>query len=326
MNEIESLKPIEMVILDGYTLNPGDLHWKPLEAIGKCKIYDRSTTEQVIDRIGDGEIVLTNKAIIDRRILKACANLKYIGVLATGYNVVDVKAANEHGIVVTNAPGYSTSAVAQMVFSHILNFTQNVEQHGMSVRRGVWSKSPDFCYWITPLTELQGKTLGLVGFGQIGQAVARIARAFDMHVLVYKPNPPTENPAGVSFVDKKTLFKESDVVSLHCPLTDATHHIVCSETLAWMKPTAYLINTGRGDLVDEEALAKTLGQQLIAGAGLDVCSKEPIEAGNPLLKLKNCVFTPHIAWATRESRERLIRIVAGNLKAFLGGSPINKVN
>ena len=326
MNEIKSLKPVEMVILDGYTLNPGDLHWKPLEAIGKCKIYDRSTPEQVIDRIGDGEIVLTNKAIIDRRTLKACANLKYIGVLATGYNVVDVQAAKEQGIVVTNAPGYSTSAVAQMVFSHIFNFTQNVAQHGMSVARGEWSKNPDFCYWITPLTELQGKTIGLVGYGQIGRAVAKIARAFDMRVLVYKPNRPAENPVGVTFVGKETLFKESDVVSLHCPLTDATHHMIRLETLALMKPTAYLINTGRGDLVDEDALAKTLGQQLIAGAGLDVCSKEPIEADNPLLKLKNCVLTPHIAWATRESRERLLQIVADNLRAFLGGSPINKVN
>jgi len=326
MEQTGASSTIDMVVLDGYTLNPGDLHWKPLEEMGNCVVYDRSTQQEVIERIADREIAFTNKAIISRETFEACPNLKYVGVLATGYNIVDIEAASEKGVVVTNAPGYSTAAVAQMVFAHILNFSQHVGEHATSVREGGWSRNPDFCYWVSTLVELDGLTIGLVGYGQIAQAVSRIARAFGMKVICYKPNPPAQNPVGVSFVDKETLFRESDVISLHCPLNDATHHFINRVTLAWMKPDAILINTGRGDLIDEPALVQALKDKRIAGAGLDVTCREPIPENHPFLELENCYITPHIAWATLKSRQRLLDIVAGNLKAFLEGKPENVVS
>ena len=317
---------VELVVLDGYTLNPGDLHWKPLELIGDCTVYDRSTPQQVIERIGHREIALTNKAIISRETFEACPNLKYVGVLATGYNVVDIDAAREHGVVVTNAPGYSTAAVAQMVFAHLLNFAQHVGEHAASVSEGRWSQNPDFCYWVSTLVELDGLTMGLVGYGKIAQAVSRIAQAFGMKVLCYKPNRPEQEQQSVTFVDKETLFRESDVVSLHCPLNEATHHLINEETLSFMKRSAILINTGRGDLVDEPALVQALQDKRIAGAGLDVTSCEPIPEDHPFLKLENCYITPHIAWATLKSRTRLLEIVADNLRSFLSGKIVNAVS
>jgi len=326
MKFAEGTMPEKLVVLDGFTLNPGDLHWGPFEALASCTIYDRSSPAEVIEHIADHAIVLTNKTVIDRRVLDACPAIRYIGVLATGYNVVDAEQAKERGIIVTNVPGYSTPAVAQLVFAHILNFFQNVAGHSLSVKKGDWSGQPDFCYWISPLSELKGKTIGLVGYGQIAREVATIACAFGMEVICYKPNAPAEHPGGVKFVDKEHLFRHSDIVSLHCPLNAETFHFINEQTLGWMKPNAYLINTGRGDLVDEQALVKALSNHELAGAGLDVTHKEPIEAGHPLLALDHCVITPHLAWASRESRLRLLHLAAGNLQAYLLGNPVHVVN
>ncbi len=317
---------MNIVVLDGHTLNPGDLTWSALEALGPCRVFDRTLPGETVARAAEAEIALTNKTVLSRDTLVRLPRLRYIGVLATGYNVVDLAAARERGIAVTNVPGYSTASVVQLTFALLLELTHHVGAHADGVRAGRWSRSADFCYWESPLVELAGLTLGLVGFGNVGRGVARAAAAFGMRVLVHTRTRPTGGVEGVTFVDLEAVFRQSDVVSLHCPLTDATRHLVNRERLAWMKPTAFLINTGRGPLVDEAALADALNAGRLAGAGLDVLSTEPPAAGNPLLAAKNCVITPHIGWATRAARERLMRIAVENVRAFQAGQPQNVVS
>ena len=317
---------MNIVILDGYTLNPGDLSWKALEDLGRCKIYDRTPPELVVERASDYKIVLTNKTILTRDIIEKLPNLKYIGVLATGYNIVDVQAARERNIPVTNVPSYGTQAVAQMVFAHLLNLTQHVRDHAQTVQGGKWTKSIDFCYWDYPLVELEGLTMGLIGFGRIGQAVANLALAFGMKVLVHDVFVKDPLPDNVEFAEIEDVFRRSDVLSLHCPLTQETEKLVDKSHLDLMKKSAFLINTSRGPLIDEQALADALNANRLAGAGLDVLTVEPAQANNPLLSAQNCHITPHIAWATKSARTRLLRTVIDNVKAFLDGSPQNVVN
>ena len=317
---------MRIVVLDGYTLNQGDLCWARLEALGDCRIFDRTPAEQTVERAVGAEIVLTNKTVLDRAVLMRLDTLQYIGVLATGYNVVDLDAAGERGIVVTNVPAYGTPAVAQMVFAHILNLTQQVAHHAQTVRGGKWTRCEDFCYWDTPLIELQGLTLGIIGLGRIGRAVAVLAKAFGMRVMAYDPMAPPDVDPDVQRVDvMDDLFSGADILTLHCPLTDENRHLVSAERIARMKPTAFLINTARGSLVDEEALADALNRQAIAGAGLDVLSAEPPAADYPLLAAKNCFITPHIAWATRAARQRLLNTAVDNVRAFLAAAPQNQV-
>lgn len=317
---------MHIVVLDGYTLNPGDLDWAKLEALGPTTIHDRTPNDQIVARAANAEIVLTNKTVLSRETLDRLPRLRYIGVLATGYNVVDVDAARQHGVPVTNVPTYGTTSVAQMVFAHLLNLTQHVADHSRGVTAGRWSQSNDFCYWDSPLTELAGLTMGLVGFGRIGRAVAEIARTFGMNVLVYDATPLATLPAGMRSVSLDDLFRQSDVVSLHCPLTPTTQKLINAERLALMKPSAFLINTSRGPLVDELALADALNTGRLAGAGLDVLSIEPPPADNPLLTAKNCHITPHIAWATQAARQRLLDTAVANIQAFLANTPQNVVN
>jgi glycerate dehydrogenase len=317
---------MKIVILDAYTANPGDLDWSSFEAIGRCSIHDRTPMEQTIERCADAEIVITNKAVLKRETILALPKLRYVGVTATGYNVVDTAAAKEQGIVVTNVPGYSTPAVAQAVIAMLLEFTNHTAHHAQTVRDGRWSACPDFCYWDHPIIELRGRTLGLIGFGDIASAVARIAVAFGMKVIAARRNWAVPPPDGVTAATTEEVFRQSDVISLHCPLTDDTRHIINAGNLALMKRTAFLINTARGPLVDEPALAHALNEGRIAGAALDVLSTEPPPAGNPLLVAKNCLITPHLAWASRESRARLIDVAVANVRAFLAGKPVNVVN
>ena len=316
---------MNIVVLDGYTLNPGDLSWDSLEALGDCRVYDRTPAEQTMERAEDAEIVLTNKVTLGRDEIAALPKMQYIGVLATGYNVVAVEAARERDITVTNVPTYGTQSVAQMAFAHILNLTQHVAHHAQTVRERRWGTSPDFCYWDFPLIELEGQTIGIVGFGRIGRAMAKLARAFGMRILAHDILPANDGP-GVNFVDLDAIFRESDVISLHCPLTAENEGLVSGERLAMMKKTAFLINTSRGPLVDQEALAAALNGDQIAGAGLDVLGAEPAREDNPLLTAKNCFITPHIAWATRSARERLMNTVVENVRAFVDGRPVNVVN
>lgn len=317
---------MKIVLLDAHTANPGDLTWQPLEAIAPCEIHPRTLVDQTIARCAGAEVVITNKAPLTREIIAALPKLKYIGVTATGFNVVDVAAAKERGIVVTNVPGYSTPAVAQHVMALILELTNRVGHAARSVEQGGWAQCPDFCYWDFPIVELLGRTLGIIGYGEIGSAVARIGTAFGMRVFASKRTWKEPPPAGVEAAEVDTIFRAADVISLHCPLTDATKHLINERTLGLMKREAFLINTGRGPLVDEIALAQALNEGRIAGAGLDVLSVEPPTKGSPLIGAKNCLITPHIAWASREARARLIDIVAANLKAFLAGSPVNVVS
>jgi len=316
---------MNIVVLDGFTLNPGDLQWNELQSLGTCTVHDRTLPGEIIERAKDAEIVLTNKVVLSREIISRLPNLKYIGVLATGYNVVDTAAVKEKNIVVTNVPAYSTISVAQTAFSLLLELTHHAGHHSDAVRNGKWSGSKDFTFRDFPLVELAEKKFGIVGFGNIGQAAARIASAFGMTVLVSTRTKKTNGEA-VLFVDTETLFSESDVVSLHCPLTDATKHLVNRNTLALMKQTAFLINTSRGGLIDEPALAAVLNAGTIAGAGLDVLSSEPPAADNPLLSAKNCIITPHIAWASFEARRRLMAVAAGNVRSFIDGRPVNVIN
>lgn len=316
---------MKIVLLDAHTANPGDVSWAPLEAIAACEIHPRTPVAETVARCADAEVVITNKAPLTREIIEALPKLKYIGVTATGYNIVDVVAAKERGVVVTNVPGYSSPAVAQLVFALLLELTNNVGHHAKTVRDGRWVACPDFCYWDHPIIELSGRTLGIIGYGDIGGAVARIAVAFGMKVLASKREWKTPPPDGVTPASIDEVFSQSDAISLHCPLTDATKHLVGERTLALMKKTAFLINTGRGPLVDEAALAQALNVGRIAGAGLDVLSVEPPKAENPLLTAKNCLITPHIGWASHEARVRLIDAVASNLRAFLDGKPVNVV-
>jgi glycerate dehydrogenase len=317
---------MKIVVLDGYTLNPCDLSWADLQALGACEIYDRTPMDETLQRSHDVEILLTNKTVLNEEIISQLPTLKYIGVLATGYNVVDVDAASRRGITVTNVPAYSTASVAQMVFAHLFNFCNHVADHSASVRAGNWSRSKDFCFWESPLIELNGKTMGIVGLGRIGFAVATAAKAFGMEVLAYNPSIPRRVPEGVTLTDLQTVFQKSDVVSLHCPLTKTNNQFVNADLLAQMKASAFLINTSRGPLIDEDALAKALNEGQLAGAGLDVLTKEPPDPSCPLLSAKNCYITPHIAWATRDARARLMKTAVDNLKAFLKGDSINVVN
>lgn len=317
---------MKIVVLDGHTLNPGDLDWGDLEKLGECRIYDRTPLEKVLQRSQDAEILLTNKVVLTREIINSLPQLQYIGVLATGYNVVDVDAARQNNIPVTNVPAYSTSSVAQMVFAHLLNLTQHVAQHAATVSAGKWSAAKDFCYWDYPLLELAGMTFGIVGLGRIGTAVAGLAHSFGMKVIADTVSHPAEKAKYVTLVDFETLLRTSDIVSLHCPLTEKTQGMINSQTLALMKQTAFLINTGRGPLIVEQALADALNKGKIAGAGLDVLSTEPPDAANPLLKAKNCFITPHIAWATKSARTRLLHVVVENVRAFLNGNPQNVIN
>jgi glycerate dehydrogenase len=316
---------MKIVVLDGYTLNPGDLGWDELEKLGSCKVFDRTPPDRVVARAKDAEIVLTNKTVLDAKILRRLPRLRYIGVLATGYNIVNVQAARERHIPVTNVPIYGTPSVAQMVFAHLLELTQHVAHHAQTVRRGRWSRSADFCYWDFPLIELKGLTMGIVGYGRIGRETGAVARAFGMRVLAVEPAPKPEGRE-VGFVSLEALFSRSDVVSLHCPLTRETQGLVNAERLALMKRTAFLINTSRGALVEEQALANALNSGEIAGAGLDVLAVEPPSADNPLLKAKNCFITPHIAWATRAARERLMKTAVENVRVFLAGGRRNVIN
>ncbi len=317
---------MKIVVLDGYTLNPGDLSWEELEELGSCSVYERTDAELTVERAKDAEIVLTNKTVLSAEVIEQLERVRYIGVLATGYNVVDVEAARKRGVPVTNVPAYGTESVAQMVFAHLLNLTQHVGHHSETVREGRWSECPDFCYWDRPLIELEGLTMGIIGLGRIGKAVARLAQAFGMKVIGYDVERVSELPEGFRMVGLEDVFRLGDVVSLHCPLTPETEWLVNKERLSLMKATAFLINTSRGPLVDETALAEALNDGDIAGAGLDVVASEPPAGDNPLLKAKNCHITPHIAWATRAARERLFRAAVENVAAFLNGRGQNVVN
>lgn len=317
---------MNIVILDGYALNPGDLSYDRLTQFGTLKVYDRTTPEQLIERAREADALLTNKVVLGELEMSQLPRLRYIGVQATGYNVVDVEAARRHGITVTNIPAYSTASVAQMVMAHLLNITQSVEYYAQQNRAGRWSTNPDFCYWDTSLIELVDKQMGIVGFGRTGGAVARLAHAFGMRVVAYTSKPQSELPEGVEKVSLESLFATSDVVSLHCPLVPATHHLVNAERLALMKATAILINTARGPVVDEQALADALNSGALHAAGIDVLCEEPPCSDSPLLTARNCFVTPHIAWATIEARTRLLDICEANLRAFIDGHPQNVVS
>ena len=316
---------MKIVVLDGYAANPGDLNWDELKALGECTVYDRTAPDEVLGRAAGAEIVLTNKTVIDAGHIDALPALKYIGVLATGYNIVDVDAAKAHGIIVTNIPAYSTASVAQMAFAHLLNITLQVQHHSEEVHKGRWTRSKDFCFWDTPLIELRGKKLGIVGLGHTGMATARIALGFEMEVCAYTSKSPLQLPHGIKKMELDELFAQCDVVSLHCPLTDATREMVNARRLALMKPTAILINTGRGPLVNEQDLADALNSGRLYAAGVDVLSQEPPRASNPLLTARNCYITPHIAWASSAARQRLTDIMLDNIRAYLAGKPANNV-
>lgn len=320
---------MKIVNLDGYTTNPGDLSWDFLNNYAdEVVIYDRTKSEDIVKRAKGAEVLLINKTVLTKNEIDALSpELKYIGLQSTGYNVVDLNAANEHGITVCNIPAYSTNAVAQQVFAFILHFANQVDLHSKSVHDGDWSNCSDFCYWKSPLTELYGKTLGIIGFGSIGSQVAKLAECFGMNVLVSaRTKKDLSDYKNTVQTDIDTILKESDYITCHCPLTDETNNLINKENIAKMKKSAILINTSRGPVVDEEALANALDNEEIAGAALDVLKVEPANRNNPLLTAKNCVITPHIAWAGKETRERLISILEQNLKCFLEGKPQNKVN
>lgn len=318
---------MKIVVLDGYTLNPGDLSWDGLKALGEVVVYDRTPADLTVERIGDAEIVITNKTAIDTGVLDACPAIRYIGVLATGYNVVDVEAAKAKGIPVSNIPTYGTAAVGQFAIALLLEICHHVGEHGQSVAAGTWAKQPDFCYWNHPLIELDGKTMGIIGFGRIGQQTARIAQALGMKILAHDRN---QNRALESetlrYAGLEELFAEADVISLHCPLFEATRGIINKANIALMKNGVIILNTSRGPLIVEEDLAEALNSGKVYAAGLDVVSAEPIKTDNPLLKAKNCIITPHIAWAPIEARSRLLTIAVENLKSFLAYEPVNIVN
>lgn len=317
---------MKIVVLDGYAANPGDLPWEGLKALGECTVYDRTAPEDVLGRATGAEVILTNKVVINAEHMTALPELKYIGVLATGYNVVDTVAAKERGIIVTNIPAYSTASVAQMVFAHILNIAQHVQSHSDAVHQGRWTDSKDFCFWNTPLVELRDKKIGLVGLGNTGYTTARVAIGFGMQVYALTSKSHFQLPPEIKKMDLDQLFSECDIISLHCPLTPETHELVNARRLAMMKPSAILINTGRGPLINEQDLADALNNGKIYAAGVDVLSTEPPRADNPLLTAKNCFITPHIAWATFEARERLLNIAISNLQNYIAGKTENVVN
>ena len=317
---------MKIVVLDGYAANPGDLSWEGMKVLGECTIYDRTAPEEVLERAAGAEAILTNKVIINADHMAALPELKYIGVLATGYNVVDTAAAKERGIIVTNIPAYSTASVAQMVFAHILNISQQVQRHSEEVHKGRWTNSKDFCFWDTPLMELREKKIGLVGLGNTGYTTARVAIGFGMQVYALTSKSHFQLPPEIKKMDLDQLFSECDIISLHCPLTPETREMVNARRLGMMKPTAILINTGRGPLINERDLADALNNGKIYAAGVDVLSTEPPCADNPLLTAKNCYITPHIAWASTAARERLMQIMLENIKAYQDGKPVNVVN
>ncbi|MGL1900550.1 MAG: D-2-hydroxyacid dehydrogenase [Fibrobacterales bacterium] len=317
---------MKVVILDSYTSNPGDLSWDLLHDIADVTLYDRTEPSDVVKRTHGAEVVLTNKVVLDAETLMQLPDLKYIGVLATGFNIIDIDFAQKNGILVTNIPGYSTDSVAQLTFSFILAHTHSTAQHSQSVHRGDWSSCQDFSYWNHPLVELSGKTLGVIGYGAIAQKVITIGQAFNMRTIVHTRTIPSETIPHIQFVSRQELFAESDYISLHCPLTDATKEMINGATLKTMKSSAFIINTGRGPLVDEKALADALQDKTIAGAGLDVLTEEPPSKNNPLLSLSNCIITPHFGWATVEARKRLIEMATNNISAYSAGTPINVVN
>lgn len=318
---------MKIVELDGYAANPGDLSWDGLRELGELTVYDRTAPEEVLERAKGAQVILTNKVVITKELMDKLPDLRYIGVLATGYNVVDIPAARKHGIIVTNIPAYSTMSVAQMVIAHLLNITNQVALHSDAVKQGEWQRNKDFSFSLTPLIELDGKTLGIVGLGNTGTATARIAQSLGMCILAYSSKSADAlKEMDIEKADSyEQLFREADVLSLHCPLTEETHHLVNAERLKLMKPTAILINTGRGPLVDEAALADALNEGRIMAAGVDVLQEEPPRNGSPLINARNCYITPHIAWATKAARERLLNIAVANVKAFMEGKPQNAV-
>ena len=316
---------MKIVILDGYTANPGDLSWQELEKLGSVTVYERTKPSETVARAADADIVLTNKVIISKEVIGQLPQLKYIGVLATGYNVVDIKAAHERGITVTNVPAYSTESVAQMVFAHLLTVTNRTEHYAIENRNSRWSSNPDFCYWDFPHMELAGKTFGIVGLGNIGLRVAQIARAFGMKVKALTSKVAETLPAGIEKASLEELLSAADVVSLHCPLTDNTYHLINADTLRLMKSTAILINTGRGPLIDDQAVADALAEGRLAAFCADVLTEEPPKADNPLLSQPNAFTTPHIAWASKEARIRLIQVATDNVRSFLNGKSQNVV-
>jgi len=318
---------MNIVILDGYTENPGDLSWEGFEKLGTLTVYDRTPDDEILHRIRDTEIVITNKTPLTAETIAACPKMKYIGVLATGFNVVDTEAAENRGIPVTNIPTYGTAAVAQFAMALLLEICHHVWHHSETVHAGKWTKNPDFCYWDYPLIELDGKTMGIIGFGRIGQAVGKLAQAFGMKILAYDAyqNPELENEH-CRYADLDELLRESDVISLHAPLLPDTEGIINKDSIAKMKDSVIILNNSRGPLIVEKDLREALDSGKVYAAGLDVVSSEPIQADNPLLGAKNCIITPHISWAPRESRQRLMDIAVNNLKSFLDGNPVNVVN
>jgi glycerate dehydrogenase len=319
-------KKMKIVVLDGYALNPGDLSWEPFEALGDLTVYDRTKPEETIARMQGAELVISNKTVIGKTEIEASPALRYIGLLSTGYNVVDLEAAKERGIPVCNVPGYSTDAVAQMTFALLLELTSHAALHSQSVHEGDWCRCADFCYWKKPVVDLSGKTMGLIGFGSIGQKTAQIAQAFGMNVLVFNRTRKTWlESETLHFTDLDTLLSSSDVVSLHCPLLPQTKEIIRRETIQKMKDGAYLLNTARGGCLNEADVAEALVSGKLAGAGVDVVSTEPLREDNPLLKAPNTVITPHISWASTDSRRRLMQIAADNAAAFQKGCPVNNV-
>lgn len=318
---------MKIVVLDGYVLNPGDLSWNEFSKIGDVKVYDRTLANEVIDRIGDAEVIYTNKTVINDVVINACPNLKFIGVLATGYNVVDIIAASKKNIVVTNIPNYGTNSVAQFTFGLILEICHKIGLHNNSVKKGEWTNNLDFSYCLTPQVELYGKTLGIIGFGKIGKAVIKIAQAFGMKIIVSTAyQDETYLSSNLRFVSQDELFREADIISLHCPLTEKNQNMINNKTIAVMKDGVIIINTARGGLIEETALAKGLQSGKIFGAAVDVVSQEPIKVDNPLLNADNCIITPHIAWAPKEARQRLMDIAVRNLQKYLEQTPINIVN
>ena len=317
---------MKIVVLDGYTLNPGDISWDALKAVGECEIFDRTPPELIVARSKDAEVVMTNKTPLSRASIEQLPRLRYIGELATGFNNIDLQAARERGIPVTNIPEYGTRTVAQMTFAHLLNLAQHVAYHADTVRAGRWARSADFCSWDYPLSELVGLTMGIVGLGRIGSATARLAQAFGMKVLANDPYVSPSPVPDVEMVDFRRLLRESDVVSFHVPLTPETTGMLNKDGLALMKKTGFVINTSRGPVVNNRDLAEALNAERVAGAGLDVLEVEPMTMDNPLVTAKNCYITPHISWAARASRARLMNTTVENLKAWLAGQPINVVN
>lgn len=318
---------MKIVVLDGYTLNPGDLSWNAMKELGELVVYDRTPVDKIVERINDAEVILTNKVILTKEILQKTPSVKYIGVIATGFNVVDAIAAKELGIIVTNVPAYSTSSVAQLVFGFILELCHHIGEHNRAVQNGEWANSKDFTFWNFPLIELAGKTLGLIGFGAIGQATASIAVAFGMNVIIYSRTKKTEFETDkIKFVEFEEVLSRSDFLSLHCPLTEQTKGLINATTISKMKDGAFLINTSRGPVLEEQDVADALNSGKLAGVGVDVVSAEPINNDNPLLRARNCIITPHFAWAPLEARERLMNTLVKNVAAFMNNNPVNVVN